>query len=139
MRRGVRWAETTCTSYGTSKSASVSAAGSSIGQSESLPMTMPTTGSLMPGSRGGVVVEGRLLERIGRVDDPVGQVAGRGDRPRPHLGEVLAQGGHVPELAARALALAVPVHLHVGPVRHEVVHPLVQRRAVPARRRRGAA
>ena len=43
--RGVRWADTTCTSYGTSKSASVSAAGSSIGQSESLPMTMPTTGS----------------------------------------------------------------------------------------------
>src|SRR3712207_8203245 len=28
-------------------------------------------------------------------------------------------------------SLAVPVQLHVGPVRHQVVHPLVQRRPRP--------
>src|SRR3712207_9594548 len=39
---------------------------------------------------------------------------------------VLAQGGHVAELPAATLPLAVPVQLHVRPVRHEVVDPLVQ-------------
>jgi hypothetical protein len=38
----------------------------------------------------------------------------------------------VAELAAGALALAVPVQLHVRPVRHQVVHPLVEGRAGPA-------
>ena len=96
-------------------------------------MTMPTTGSLTAGApRGGW----SLVEGEGRVDDAVGQVAGRGDRPGAHLVEVVAQGGHVAELAAGPLALAVPVQLHVGPVRHEVVHPLVEARPVPVRRRR---
>ena len=45
IRRGVRCAETTCASYGTPNSVSAAAAGSITGQSESLPMTMPTIGS----------------------------------------------------------------------------------------------
>ena len=41
---GIRCAETTSTSYGTPNSASASAAASITGQSESLPMTTPTSG-----------------------------------------------------------------------------------------------
>src|SRR3954468_23110577 len=121
MRRGVRCAETTCASYGTSNSASARAAGSIIGQSESLPMTMPTIGVLTATGSSVLVLEG---ER--RVHHAVSEVAGRGDRPGSHLGHVLPERGHVAELAAAPLALAVPVQLDVGPVGHEVVHPLVQ-------------
>ena len=79
-----------------------------------------------------------LGEGEGLVDDAVGEVPGGGDSAGPDLGEVLAQGGDVTQLAAAPLALAVPVELDVGPVRHEVVHPLVQRRAGPVRLGRGA-
>src|SRR4051812_16312087 len=117
MRRGVRWAERTCASYGTSNSSSASAAGSITGQSESLPMTMPTTGSLLgPLTRVSSVLG---LEREGGVDDAVGQVPGRSHCAGAHLGDVAAQCGDVAELAASSLSLAVPVQLHVRPVRHE--------------------
>ena len=45
ISRGVRCAETTRTSCGTSNSASACAAGSIVGQSESLPITTPTSSS----------------------------------------------------------------------------------------------
>src|SRR3954470_19985408 len=100
MRRGVRWAERTCASYGTSNSSRASAAGSMTGQSESLPMTMPTTGSLLgPLTRFSSVLG---VERERGVNDAVGQVPGRGHRPRAHLGDVGAEGGHVAELATTA-------------------------------------
>src|SRR3954468_820631 len=106
MRRGVRWAERTCASYGTSNSSSASAAGSMTGQSESLPMTMPTTGSLLgPLTRVSSVLG---VEREGGVHHAVGQVMRRGHRPRAHLGDVVAQRGDVAELATAPLALAVP-------------------------------
>ena len=98
-------------------------------------MTMPTTGRRSCRAPQCSCSRCSCVEGEGGVDDAVGQVAGRGDRPRAHLGEVVAQRRHVAELAAGALALAVPVQLHVGPVRHEVVHPLVQARPVPVRRR----
>lgn len=44
ISRGIRWAETTSTSYGISNSSSACAAASMTGQSESDPMTMPMTG-----------------------------------------------------------------------------------------------
>ena len=78
------------------------------------------------------LLSARAGEGERRVDDAVGQVAGGGDRPGAHLGEVVAEGGDVAELAAGALALAVPVQLDVGPVRHEVVDPLVERAGRPS-------
>src|SRR3954451_15096599 len=131
MRRGVRWADRTRASYGTSNSSRASAAGSITGQSESLPMTMPTTGSLL----GPLTPLSSVLgvEREGGVHHAVGQVPGRGDRSRAHLGDVVAEGRHMAELATAALTLAVPVQLHVRPVGHEVVDALVEGRAGPVR------
>src|SRR5687767_13270125 len=130
MRRGVRCADRTCASYGIPNSSSAPAAGSIVGQSESLPMTMPTTGS--PFGPDMPIPSVLVLEGEGVVDDTVGQVPGRSDRPGAYLADVGAERGDVAELAAAALPLAVPVELHVGPVRHEVVDPLVERGPVPA-------
>src|SRR5688500_12460298 len=115
-------------------SSSARAAGCIVGQSESLPMTMPTIGSLMRCSWSPTSV--LVLEGEGVVDDAVGQVAGGGDGPRANLGQVLPQRRDVAELAAGPLSLAVPVQLDVGPVRHEVMDALVQAGSCPARLRR---
>ena len=44
ISRGIRWADTTSTSWATSNSSRAAAAASITGQSESLPMTTPTSG-----------------------------------------------------------------------------------------------
>src|SRR3982751_1023955 len=129
IRRGVRCAETTCASHGTANSSSAVAAGCIVGQSESLPITMPTSGSLTATSS--VLV----AERERGVDHAVGEVPGGGDGAGTDLPEVVPECGHVAELSAWALTLPVPVQLDVGPVRHEVVHPLVEAGPGPARRR----
>src|SRR5215208_4138847 len=107
MRRGVRWAETTCASKPIPNSSRASAAGSIIGQSESLPITMPTIGSLV------LIRSVLLLEGERGLDDAVGQVPRGSGCPRPDLGEVVAERRDVAELAPRPLTLAVPVQLHV--------------------------
>src|SRR5687768_8308472 len=96
-------------------------------------MTMPTTGSSCSSTRASWVrsVLGRERER--GIDHAVCQVAGRRRRADTHLGRVVAQGGDVAELAPGPLPLAVPMDLHVRPVRHEVVHPLVEAGPVPVR------
>src|SRR5215218_7863269 len=139
IRRGVRCAETTCASYGTSKSSSTSAAGCIIGQSESLPMTIPTTGSSSCSSTRASCGSVLFGERERRIDHAVGEVAGGGSGAGAHRVEVVAERGDVTELAPRPLPLAVPVDLHVRPVRHQVVHALVEPGAVPAGGAGGAA
>src|SRR3954468_23845264 len=112
------------------------------GQPAALPLTMPTTGSLsgplMTGSSV-LLLDGRAGEGKRVVHDRVGEVARRGHGARPDGGEIGAQCGDVPELASGALPLAVPVQLHVRPVRHEVVDALVEAGAVVVLPRRGAA
>src|SRR3954453_23915158 len=106
MSRGVRWAETTRTSYGTSNSASASAAAPMTGQSESLPMITPTTGAAL-----GSGMRGRLSQVLGPAVGP-----GRGGQPGggqrgagPDGGHVVAEERHVADLAVGALGLAVEV------------------------------
>src|SRR5690606_18294146 len=102
MRCGVRCAETTPTSNRTPNSASASAAASMVGQSESLPMIRPTAGPGLPLS----------LMRIPSVGpNAVRHPVRRTLCLLPHLGDVLAEHVDVPDLAVRALALAVEVHL----------------------------
>src|SRR3954465_10002851 len=97
MSRGVRCAETTRTSCATSNSSSAVAAGCIVGQSESLPITMPTSGSVTEVSP---VLVG---EREGGGDHAVGEVPGRGDGASANPPEVVAERGDVAELAAGPL------------------------------------
>src|SRR4051794_15378807 len=112
------------------------------GQSESLPMTMPTTGSLsgplMTGSSV-LLLDGRAGEGKRVVHDRVGEVARRSHGARPDGSEIGAQCGDVPELASGALPLAVPVRLQVRRVRHEGGDAFFEAGAVVALPRRGAA
>src|ERR671916_43329 len=100
IRRGVRCAETTCASYGTPNSASAAAAGSIIGQSESLPMTMPTIGStraprcsvgLSARSRRRTPGRPRRRPGSGRPRWP-GRAPRRGRCPAPSRGRACARG-----------------------------------------------
>src|SRR3954452_23668810 len=105
-------------------------------------MTMPTIGSPLGSVTlllqcSWLVVGRRAREGEGIVDDAVGEVAGRRDGARAHLAQLGAEGGDMAEVAAGALPLAVPVQLHVRPVGHEVVDPLVEARAGPVIPRRG--
>src|SRR3954468_2068186 len=76
-------------------------AASITGQSESLPITMPT--------------RGRPRSAASPID--VSSQEGCGvDRPRAHLLSIVAQGGHVPHLSPRAHLLAVHVDAHAGVV-----------------------
>src|SRR3569833_3099935 len=116
---GIRWAETTSASYGTPNSSSASAAAFMTGQSESLPITTPTvTVPPSPGAwpRGRV----RRVARPARSPRSVPQVVGRVARPFAYLVQVVAERGHVPDLAAWTDLLAVEVHLHARVVRHHV-------------------
>src|ERR1700761_6133424 len=126
MRSGVRCAETTPTSNGTSNSASAWAASSITDQSLSLPMITPTRG---PGVLGVMVM---VAPSVGpfRMREPV-------RRPRrafPHICDVrvvveraVRRAKHidVSDLAARPLTLVVQVHLCLGHPAEQVVHPLV--------------
>src|ERR1700760_5034741 len=114
MPSGVRWAETTRTSCGMPNSSSAWAAADMTGQSESLPMITPTNGCplIRPPSR-----------RTSGLSEH--QVLGRGPGPAPDLVQVLAQRGHVADLATRTQPLAVEMDLHVGPGGQAVVDPFV--------------
>lgn len=56
ISRGIRWAETTSTSYATPNSSRALAAASMTGQSESEPITMPTTGAAEAAGADGEVI-----------------------------------------------------------------------------------
>src|SRR5947209_6488829 len=73
-------------------------------------MMMPTWGSTTGRSRGRIA-EHQVLRRLAR--------------PGAHGLEVLADGGHVTDLAARAELLAVEVDLDLGPVGEAVVDAFV--------------
>src|SRR5690349_3686678 len=114
MRSGVRWADTTPTSNGISNSASAWAAASITGQSLSLPMISPT---LAPSAMS-VPSVGPL-----RMRQPVCRPA----CPFTQFLDVLADDVDVTDLAARALLLAVQMHLGVGNPAEQMVQPLVHR------------
>src|ERR1700733_6393979 len=107
----VRCADTTPTSYATSNSSSACAAACIVGQSESLPMMMPTFGS-------GCVIAGSFMQ-------PPSGARSRGADAR----QVGTERRDVADLAARAHRLAVEVHLPARFGRHHVVQPLVDRHA----------
>src|SRR6185437_6792681 len=113
MPSGVRCADTTRTSNGTSNSASVAAASDITVKSESLPMITPTTGS-----SSAMRVHLRSIAQC--------QVVRRRPGPLPDRRQVVAQRGHVADLATGPESLAVQVDLDIRPARHQVVHPLVQ-------------
>src|SRR6476469_6427081 len=114
MRCGVRCADTTLTSYGTSNSVSASAAAFMTGQSESLPMITPTSGLTASAPMNVVSVQPY------RVRQPVrGQL-----RPLTHVGHRRAEHRHVADLAARPFLLAVVVHMGVTEPRQQVVQSL---------------
>src|SRR4051812_25511199 len=108
MRCGVRCADTTLTSYGTSNSVSASAAAFMTGQSESLPMITPTNGlkSQLLCSTGRFALAVNVISvQPFRVRQPVcGQL-----RALAHVGHRLAEHRHVADLAARPFLLAVVV------------------------------
>src|SRR3954447_5929456 len=97
----MRWAETTSASKGTSNSPSAVAAAFITGQSESEPITIPTTGVelLLPWVISLTLVAEVSAEPGGGMTSPLQAVL-----------EVLAVGVHVPDLAAGAELLAVQVH-----------------------------
>src|ERR1700688_3864961 len=127
MRSGVRCAETTPTSNGTSNSASAWAAASITGQSLSLPMINPTRGSARSS-------EAMAIPSIGplRVRQPVCRSLG----PLAHVRDVLRVVGRpvarpddvdVPDLAARAFCLAVQMDMGIRHPAEQMVQPLVHR------------
>src|ERR1700734_508337 len=77
MYRGIRRAVTTSASYGTANSARPPAAARMTGQSESLPMTMPTTAG------GGVVTGGEVAAEGGVAGEGGGVGGGGGLTRRP--------------------------------------------------------
>src|SRR5215213_2864622 len=93
MASGIRWAETTSASNGTSNSASAVAAAPITGQSESDPMTMPTRGV---GAESSIRISSQV--RRGMLGPPSGVV------------EIIAEGGDVTNLASRAHLFAVELH-----------------------------
>src|SRR5882757_7625356 len=116
MRAGVRCADTTPTSNGTSNSASAVTASSITDQSLSLPMMTPTLGVLamsVPSIRPLAVrqvVRGprRTLPDVRNVFVVGRRTVGRTE----HV--------HVPDLAPRPLGLAVQVHLGIGDPREQM-------------------
>ena len=88
--RGIRCAETTSTSQATPNSSSATTAASMTGQSESDPMTTPTTG-VPPVASAACSLGHHSLDVVRRVPGPLTQV-----------GEVVAADVDVPDLAARA-------------------------------------
>src|SRR5262245_28335621 len=114
MRWGVRCAETTPTSNRISNSAKAIAAASMVGQSESLPMIRPTCALLTVG-----------IPSVGpnRVRHPVRRALGL----LAHHGDIVAEHVDMPDLAIRAFALAVQVHLRLRQSGEEVVQSLVHR------------
>ncbi|GFJ91437.1 hypothetical protein Prum_050790 [Phytohabitans rumicis] len=113
MATGVRWAETTRTSYATPNSSSASAAAFIVGQSESLPMITPTTALICPPVRSLALPQPARGSR----------------RPGPYVVHVVAEHRDVPDLPARADLLAVQVDLGARVGGEQVVQPLVERDA----------
>src|SRR3954447_27063504 len=97
----MRWAETTSTSWSTLSSVSALEAASITGQSESLPITMPTTG---------------CRDRAASLIDVSSQEGCGVDRPRAHVCSIVADGRDVPDLSPWAHVLAVHVDPHAGVV-----------------------
>src|SRR5215469_3251262 len=163
---GIRWAETTSAAAGTPNSSSTSTAACMTGQSESLPMTTPTTGTrpcpaparvpasaARPASAAPLVKpsDGMLIglppERS-RLLASGGQVARRPGGPVPDRGHVVAERGHVAYLAAGSDRLAVELDLEGGVGGQDVTELAAQVRVVGAehvrqrdtrRRERGGA
>src|SRR6201991_3519879 len=120
MRPGVRCAEATPTSIGTSNSASACAASSITDQSLSLPMITPTRGLVMStpsvgpfGMRQPVCGPHRAFPHIRDVC-VVSQRSARG-----------AENVDVSDLSARPLALAVQMDLGLGHPAEQVMQSLV--------------
>src|SRR5690606_6560562 len=122
----IRWAETTSASYGIPNSSSALAAASITGQSESEPITTPTTGCCFsftgaPGLLGGwgpPSRSGLWLRYPSRLDGPweargsglsVAQHGGRAGRPPAQLRDLVRGAGEVDvaDLAPGAHGLAV--------------------------------
>src|SRR4051794_5847627 len=142
MSAGIRCAETTSTSCRTSNSSSAFEAPSIPGQSESDPMTTPTTGDPLvplpamtpprflprretsPSPAPDVRWKALCRERSRRnrrllVDDAGDEFRGV-PGAREAVLEVCPADGDVPDLAARADLLAVQVHLDPGVAGHHV-------------------
>src|ERR1700694_3145965 len=119
MPPGVRCAETTPTSNGTSNSASACAAACMTDQSLSLPMITPTSGA---GTSAMFVPSVCPLAVRQPVCRPGGAFADSCDVlvvvPRaPNRAEDI----HVPDFASRSFRLAVEVHLGIGHSGEQVV------------------
>src|SRR4051794_25783718 len=98
-------------------SSSALAAASMTGQSESDPMTMPTTGSFI-----WVIHLGSLT----LVSQLPGEPRRRVPRTLQSVVQVLTVGVHVPDLAARPQVLTVEVHAEVRVARHRVAEAVVE-------------
>src|ERR1700722_3993574 len=122
MSAGILCADTTSASAGTPNSSSTSTAACITGQSESLPITTPTTGGALMCA----------LLRCSRFLGPGRQVASRSPGAFPHRSQVAAESGDVTYFAAGPDCLAVQVHLQGGIGCHHVVQLPVQIRVVAA-------
>src|SRR5580692_3278353 len=129
MSAGIRCAETTSASAGTPNSSSTSTAACITGQSESLPMTTPTTGRALTGPLpAGPASPASTADPAGPADPsgPAGPAAGSQSRvlgsrgeipgcppgPLPDHGEIAAERGDMADLAPWPDGLAVKLHLH---------------------------
>src|SRR6185312_16129631 len=124
MRSGVRCAETTPTSKGTSNSASAWAAASITGQSLSLPMIKPTRGPSFLVMSIPSVCPFRVRQPVCR---PLGSLTHVRDVPRV-VGRtsVPPEDVDVPDLAARAFFLAVEVNTCLRDAPEQMMQPLVK-------------
>ena len=129
MSSGVRCAETTRVSWRMPNSWQTSAAAFNVGQSESLPMMMPTTG----------LMDFFVFKLVAKSNQPR-----RALRRRERFLNALSQGGDVPHLPARrAERLAVNMHMRArDPERFAQARrssrPLARAQQVDHRRRRRA-
>src|SRR5512132_3439350 len=107
MASGIRCAETTSASNGTSNSRSASPAALITGQSESEPMTIPTLGP----TRGRGVSSGPISSGPTSSDIGISHQVCRGmPRPLPCLFKIISIGGDMTDLATWADLLAIQLH-----------------------------
>ena len=104
-RRGVRWAETTRTSWGTSKRSSISVAPSMTGRSDELPITTATSGAAALGALIGVTTPGGSIPSGTGVPERHGRRPGRGPQPAG----VVAAHRHVAKFPPWAGRFAIEV------------------------------
>src|SRR5580704_16636465 len=140
MSAGIRWAETTSASAGTPNSSSTSTAACITGQSESLPMTTPTTGRALTGSLPADPASpartagpaGPAAGSQSRVLGSRGEIPGCPPGPLPDHGEIAAERGDMTDLAPWPDGLAVKLHLHGRIGCEHMVQLAVQVRVIAA-------